>query len=137
MRRFALLKGYQDQKLHIQALQSEVDHAKHFSPPSNEDDECEQPLLAMDQVDDLADEDAMPYEIVSQGRTTEAMGSRVKYQMRIINNEPCSKNSCTWELAHELEDDPDYAKLIEDWKKRRGKHQLGRGCEHVMSILVI
>jgi hypothetical protein len=84
------------------------------SEGDKEDDDNAQPLLAMKQADELADEFAIPYEIVSQGRTNKTLGNRVKYKIRwIINDEPGPDASCTWEMAHELKDDPDFKSLIE------------------------
>jgi hypothetical protein len=87
---------------------------------SDDDDEDERPL-AIDREDDLAtEEESVPYEINSQGRTSRQLGGRVKYQVRwLINGEPGPLNTCTWELASELEGDPAYKRLIDDWKQRR------------------
>jgi hypothetical protein len=87
---------------------------------SDDDDEDERPL-AIDREDDLAtEEESVPYEINSQGRTPKRLGNRVKYQVRwLINGEIGPLNTCTWELAGELEGDPAYKRLIDDWKQRR------------------
>jgi hypothetical protein len=87
-----------------------------------EDDE---PLLAMEvNEEEMEEEDAVPYEILSQARTTKVLGSKVKYKVRWCDEHGDGMKldvpgAWSMELAEVIEQDPAYTKLVSEWKKRR------------------
>jgi hypothetical protein len=83
------------------------------------------PLLAMEVDEDEAEEElAIPYQIVGQGRTSKALGSRLKYKVRWCDEngegmEMKLPGAWSWEMAENIEQDVAYIQLVRDWKENR------------------
>ena len=77
-----------------------------------------------DEKSDLDDvgEVLVPYEIRGQRRTLKSLGHAIKYLICWLDaeGEPIEDpDEITWELASTFDDDPAYAALVADWKRRR------------------